>query len=104
MTQGFRRVFKSKTLIITGLALFTATAQAGAPGIEDLSGSDGSVLILAPLQPIKTTPDLTPAEIRNAVSIRMDTLAAQGIEVDRAAVDGIGLNQEDRIAEIEPGR
>lgn len=79
-----------------------ASAQAGAPGMTPLSGTDGSVLLLPPINPVETAPQLSPAEIRNAVTIRMDSLAAQGIEVDRASVDGIGLNTSDRIAEHNP--
>lgn len=80
------------------LGLLAASAQAGAPG--PLSDTQ-SVRITPPMIDAEPGPRLYAAEIRNAVSVRMDTLAEQGIAVDREAVDGIGLEAEDdRLVEI----
>lgn len=84
-------------LVMTG----STFAHAGAPGVSGETVSERSTVLVKAATQIETPQELSPAEIRNAVSIRMDRLAAQGIEVDRAAVDGIGLEPEsDQMVEV----
>lgn len=98
MKQGITS--KLRFVFITGtVALLSVSAQAGAPGYDQ---NDATVVIIQPDTSFQVMRHRSPAEIRNAVSIRMDALAAQGIEVDRAAVDGIGLESyEDKWVEAE---
>lgn len=73
---------------VAALALLTASAYAGASSYRADTQAETEKIALSP------------AEIRNAVSISMDELELQGIDVDRAAVDGIGLDADDRYAEL----
>lgn len=69
--------------VLTGAIFLSATAAwAGAPGVDHATPTVVE-------QDRRTT--LSPAELRNAVSIQLDTLAEQGIEIDRRTYDGIGL-------------
>lgn len=84
--------------ILVGIA---GIASAGAPGPTDGFALDRSVMLISPEDKFDPMPQLSPAEIRNAVSIRMDRAERQGFDVDRASVDGIGLEQgtEERLVE-----
>ncbi|MGB6231169.1 MAG: hypothetical protein WBF53_13695 [Litorimonas sp.] len=78
------------TLIAGSTAALTSSAFAGAPGpsMDEAETPD-------------MRPTLSPAEVRNAVSVHMDALAARGIRIDRAAHDGIGLEQATPAAGAE---
>jgi hypothetical protein len=80
------------SLTAAAVAGFAVSAHAGAPG-PDLGES---VLVQPSAMPAYA--ELSPAEIRNAASVRADTLAAQGIIVDRTELYGVGLPAE-RIAD-----
>lgn len=84
--------------ILLGVA---GIASAGAPGYSDRSAFDRSVMLISPDDRFDPIPQLSPAEIRNAVSVRMDRAAAQGFDVDRTSVDGIGLERapQERLVE-----
>lgn len=87
-----------------GAAIFVgiaSIASAGAPGPLDSFALDRAVMVISPDERFDPTPQLSPAEIRNAVSVRMDRAASQGFDVDRASVDGIGLERaaEERLVE-----
>jgi len=89
--------------VLLGIA---GLAAAGAPGSADGRVLDRSVMLISPDDRFDPVPQLSPAEIRNAVSVRMDRAASQGFDVDRASVDGIGLeqtiygqNDEERLVE-----
>lgn len=76
--------------VLLGIA---GLAAAGAPDSTDGRVLDRSVMLISPDHRFDPVPQLSPAEIRNAVSVRMDRAASQGFDVDRASVDGIGLEQ-----------
>lgn len=98
MTQRLSSRFRTALATVT-LGLLAASAQAGAPGPNT---GDTSFRILPPLIDTPDTPKLYAAEIRNAVSVRMDALEEQEIEVDRESADGIGLDvADDRIVEAQ---
>lgn len=80
----------------------TSIAHAGAPGHAADRNFDRSVMLISPTAPLNSLPHLSPAEIRNAVSVRMDRTAQQGFTVDRASVDGIGLERatKERLVEM----
>ena len=89
---------------IVTAALFTGIAgmaSAGAPGSYDDMPAMNSVVLISPEDTVQPALDLSPAELRNAISIRMDEAAEQGFDVDRAAFDGVGLEPDavDRVAE-----
>lgn len=89
-------------LIGAALTLGLASlASAGAPGPFGGTAIDRSVMVISPDGRFDPAPQLSPAEIRNAVSVRMDRAADQGVAVDRASVDGIGLDvvQQERLVE-----
>jgi len=89
------------SLLLGALIIGAASiAHAGAPGHADDRNFDRSVMLISPAASFDPAPQLSPAEIRNAVSVRMDSAAEQGFSVDRASVDGIGLEAtEERLVE-----
>ncbi|MGB3457548.1 MAG: hypothetical protein WBG08_13410 [Litorimonas sp.] len=87
-------VFVSLTL--GAVTAYAVSAQAGAPGPQD---EDGAIVVILPDGPQVYAADLSPAEIRNAASIRADLLEARGISVDRTALFGIGLDRDDLPAD-----
>ncbi|WP_189497007.1 hypothetical protein [Algimonas arctica] len=101
MTHATRYKIRN-SLVSAAILLGTAgIASAGAPGMADNFALDRSVMLISPDARFDPAPQLSPAEIRNAVSVRMDSAAEQGFEVDRASVDGIGLEQESKERLVE---
>lgn len=94
---------KARNILVFAAALVgtASIASAGAPGPYDRSVLDRSVMLISPDDRFDPTPQLSPAEIRNAVSVRMDRAVEQGFDVDRPSVDGIGLEQptQERLVE-----
>ena len=72
------------SLTLAVMAGCAVKAHAGAPG----PGKQTGIMIER-----SVSSDLSPAEIRNAAILRADALEAQGIEVDRTALEGLGLNR-----------
>lgn len=84
--------------ILVGIA---GIASAGAPGTVEGGVLDRSVMLISPDARFDPVPQLSAAEIRNAVSVRMDRAAEQGFNVDRASVDGIGLERAEQERLVE---
>lgn len=105
MTPVTQTKIRHRTLLAALFIGVAGIASAGAPGPSADSALDRSVMLIAPDASVKPALRLSPAEIRNAVSVRMDRAEQQGFDVDRAAVDGIGLDQpmNERLVEA-PGR
>lgn len=97
ISYKIRNIFVGAAILV-GIA---GIASAGAPGTVDSFALDRSVMLISPDERFDPIPQLSPAEIRNAVSIRMDRAASQGFDVDRASVDGIGLERasQERLVE-----
>lgn len=76
-------------LTLVAVAGFAVSASAGAPGLTDGSAEPEGLILQQ--EPTEDIAPLSPSEVRNVMSVRMDWQAAQGFEVDRASVDGIGL-------------
>jgi len=111
MTQTTSHPIRSH-LICAGIvtaALFTGIAgmaSAGAPGSYDDMPAMNSVVLISPENTAQPALDLSPAELRNAISIRMDEAAEQGFDVDRAAFDRVGLEPvtNPRFVDANPAR
>lgn len=101
MTHAIRYRIRNSLVGAAILVGIAGIASAGAPGTLDGSVLDRSVMLISPDSRFDPTPQLSPAEIRNAVSVRMDRAVEQGFDVDRASVDGIGLERaaEGRLVE-----
>ena len=91
MTQPIAKIIRNRIVLSALFIGVAGIASAGAPGPYKDKALDRSVKLIAPTRGADPALDLSPAEIRNLVSIRMDRAAEQGFDVDRAAVDGIGL-------------
>jgi len=104
MTHAKRHKIRNSFVGAAILVGIAGIASAGAPGTMDRFSVDRSVMLISPDDQFDPAPQLSPAEIRNAVSIRMDRAASQGLDVDRASVDGIGLNQADEERLVEARR
>lgn len=101
MTQAINNIIRNRIVLAALFIGIAGIASAGAPGPYEDGAIDRSVMLMAPTASLAPAPQLSPAEIRNAVSIRMDRAADQGVVVDRASVDGIGLDvvQQERLVE-----
>jgi hypothetical protein len=101
MTQVTHKIVRNRIVLATLFLGIAGIASAGAPGTYQDGALNNSVRLIKPTFRESPAPQLSPAEIRNAVSIRMDRAAEQGFEVDRAAVDGIGLERRRRETLVE---
>lgn len=101
MTEAINKIIRNRILLAALFIGVAGIASAGAPGPYEEGALDRSVMLIAPTASVEPALQLSPAEIRNAVSVRMDRAEQQGFDVDRAAVDGIGLDQpmKERLVE-----
>lgn len=102
MTRTSKIRLQQHIIFGTLIAAMAGLAHAGAPGSLDDPEFGQTMMLIQPDTEFDPAPDLSPAEIRNAVSVRMDRLEAQGFRVDRASVDGIGLRPAlEQMVEIQ---
>ena len=101
MTQATHKIVRNRIVLATLFIAVAGIASAGAPGPYEDGALNRAVTLIKPNINDDPSPQLSPAEIRNAVSIRMDRAEQAGFEVDRAAVDGIGLTPRRRERVVE---
>lgn len=101
MTQAINKIIRNRIVLAALFIAVAGIASAGAPGPDVDSVLDRSMMLISPAASVEPALQLSPAEIRNAVSVRMDRTEQQGFDVDRAAVDGIGLEQRKQESFVE---